>query len=55
MYERALRGYKEALGPIRTSILATVNNLDSLYRLHGKPDEAEQMYKRKLQVHKSVV
>jgi Tfp pilus assembly protein PilF len=54
MYERALRRYKEALGPIHTSTLATVNNLGSLCRVHGKPDEAEQMYKRQLQVNESV-
>jgi hypothetical protein len=54
MYERALLGYKEVLRPIRRSILATVNNLSSLYRLHGKLNEAEQMYKRELQVNKSV-
>jgi hypothetical protein len=55
MYERVLRGYKEALEPIHTLTLATVNNLGNLYRVHGKLDEAEQMYKRKLQVHESVV
>ena len=51
MYERALRGYEEALGPTHTSTLATVNDSCSLYRVHGKLDEAEQMYKRKLEVH----
>jgi hypothetical protein len=35
--------------------MATVNNLGSLNTLHGKLDEAEQMYKRKLQVCKIVV
>ena len=55
MYERALRGYEESLGPTHTSPLATVNNPDSLYKILGKLDRAEQMYKRKLQVHESVV
>jgi hypothetical protein len=55
MYERALRGYEETLGPTHTSPLVTVNNLGSLYKIHGKLDEAELMYKWKLQVHESVV
>jgi tetratricopeptide (TPR) repeat protein len=55
MYERALREYEEVLGPTHTSTLATVDNLGSLYKIHGKLDEAEQMYKRKLEVHESVV
>jgi Tfp pilus assembly protein PilF len=55
MYERALRGYKEALGPIYASTLAIINNLGSLYMVHGKLDEAEQRYKRKLQGHESLV
>ena len=46
MYERTLRGYEEALGPTHVSPLTTVNNLGSLYKILGKLDEAEQMYKR---------
>jgi tetratricopeptide (TPR) repeat protein len=36
MYERALRGYEEALGPTHTSTLNTVNNLGILYADQGK-------------------
>lgn len=36
MYERALRGYEEALGPKHTSTLDTVNNLGLLYADQGK-------------------
>jgi tetratricopeptide (TPR) repeat protein len=48
MYERALRGYEEALGPNHTSTLATVSNLGNLYKNQGKLGEAEQMYERAL-------
>jgi tetratricopeptide (TPR) repeat protein len=48
MYERALRGYEEALGPTHTSTLGTVNNLGLLYANQGKLGEAEQMYERAL-------
>jgi tetratricopeptide (TPR) repeat protein len=48
MYERALRGYEEALGPNHTSTLDTVNNLGVLYKNQGKLGEAEQMYERAL-------
>jgi tetratricopeptide (TPR) repeat protein len=48
MYERALRGYEEALGLTHTSTLDTVNNLGALYRNQGKLGEAEQMYERAL-------
>jgi tetratricopeptide (TPR) repeat protein len=43
MYERALRGKEEALGPTHTSTLDTVNNLGSLYVDQGKLGDAEQM------------
>jgi tetratricopeptide (TPR) repeat protein len=49
MYERALRGKEEALGPTHTSTLDTVNNLGNLYADQGKLDKAEQMYERALQ------
>jgi tetratricopeptide (TPR) repeat protein len=48
MYERALRGKEEALGPTHTSILNTVNNLGTLYYDQGKLGKAEQMYERAL-------
>jgi tetratricopeptide (TPR) repeat protein len=48
MYDRALRGREEALGPTHTSTLMTVNNLGLLYRDQGKLDKAEQMYERAL-------
>ena len=48
MYERALRGYEEALSPKHTSTLDTVNNLGILYSNQGKLDEAEKMYERAL-------
>jgi tetratricopeptide (TPR) repeat protein len=49
MYERALQGYEEALGPNHTSTLGTVGNLGNLYADQGKLAEAEQMYERALQ------
>jgi tetratricopeptide (TPR) repeat protein len=48
MYERALRGKEEALGPTHTSTLQTVNNLGLLYVDQGKLGEAEKMYERAL-------
>jgi tetratricopeptide (TPR) repeat protein len=48
MYERALRGREEALGPNHTLTLNTVNNLGNLYANQGKLGEAEQMYERGL-------
>ncbi|PVH98920.1 TPR-like protein [Periconia macrospinosa] len=48
MYERALQGFEEALGPKHTLTLGTVNNLGNLYADQGKLVEAEQMYERAL-------
>ena len=48
MYERALRGKEEALGPNHSSTLNTVNNLGLLYADQGRLGEAEQMYERAL-------
>jgi tetratricopeptide (TPR) repeat protein len=48
VYERALRGKEEALGPNHSSTLQTVNNLGILYAAQGKLGEAEQMYERAL-------
>ena len=48
MYERALRGKEEALGPTHTSTLNTVNNLGNLYAHQGKLAKAEMMYERAL-------
>ena len=50
MYERALQGYEEALGPSHTSTLDTVNNLGLLYADQGKLAEAEKMYEQALRV-----
>jgi Tfp pilus assembly protein PilF len=49
MYERALQGYEEALGPNHTSTLDTLNNLGVLYEDQGKLGEAEKIYERALQ------
>jgi tetratricopeptide (TPR) repeat protein len=48
MYERALQGYEEALGPNHTSTLDTVNNLGALYAGQGKLAGAKKMYERAL-------
>jgi tetratricopeptide (TPR) repeat protein len=48
MYERALQGYEEALGPTHTSTLDTVNNLGTLYADQGKLDKAEKIFERAL-------
>jgi tetratricopeptide (TPR) repeat protein len=48
MYERALAGYENALGPDHTSTLNTVNNLGRLYSQQGKLAEAEEIYERAL-------
>jgi tetratricopeptide (TPR) repeat protein len=49
MYERALQGCEEALGPKHTSTLETVHNLDNLYVDQGKLVKAEEMYEWALQ------
>ena len=48
MYERAMRGYEEALGVGHSSTLTTVNNLGLLYADQGRLGEAEKMYERAL-------
>ncbi|CAG8885562.1 unnamed protein product [Penicillium egyptiacum] len=48
MYQRALAGYKKALGLDHTSTLNTVTNLGLLYSDQGKLKEAEEMYQRAL-------
>ncbi|KAF4772413.1 hypothetical protein HAV15_002034 [Penicillium sp. str.  len=48
MYQRALAGYENALGPDHTSTLMTVNNLGTLYKDQGKLKETEEMYQRAL-------
>jgi Tfp pilus assembly protein PilF len=48
MYERALQGKEEALGPKHPSILDTVNNLGILYAGQRKLKDAETMYERAL-------
>jgi tetratricopeptide (TPR) repeat protein len=49
MYERALHGFNEVLGPKHTSTLMTVGNLGIVYEALGKLNEAEQEYMRALQ------
>ncbi|KAH8794724.1 hypothetical protein BGZ57DRAFT_1012390 [Hyaloscypha finlandica] len=49
MYDRALQGYEEALGPDHISTLNAVNNLGVLYTNQGKLAKAEEMYIRALQ------
>lgn len=44
MYERALHGFKMALGPNHTFTLNTFNCLGILYRRLDKLGEAEEMY-----------
>ncbi|KMK63757.1 hypothetical protein Y699_09530 [Aspergillus fumigatus Z5] len=48
MYQRALAGFKKALGPDHTFTLSAVNNLGALYLEQGKLKEAEEMYQRAL-------
>ncbi|RYN56964.1 hypothetical protein AA0117_g13226 [Alternaria alternata] len=48
MYERALRGYEEVLGPTNRSTLDTVDSLSSLYFKQDKLGEAEKMFERAL-------
>jgi tetratricopeptide (TPR) repeat protein len=49
MYDRALQGCEEALGPKHTSTLETVHTLGDLYADQGRLAEAEAMYDRALQ------
>ena len=49
MYQRALQGYKKALGAEHILTLDTVGNLGILYADQGKLAEAEKMYQRALQ------
>ncbi|KAI9673080.1 MAG: hypothetical protein M1829_004394 [Trizodia sp. TS-e1964] len=55
MYQRALQGYEEAVGPKHTSTLNTVNNLGTLFSEQGKLSEAEKMYQRALQGYEEAV
>ena len=52
MYQRALQGYKKALGAEHILTLDTVGNLGILYADQGKLAEAEKMYQRTLQGYK---
>ncbi|KAK3947446.1 hypothetical protein QBC32DRAFT_270796 [Pseudoneurospora amorphoporcata] len=49
IYQRALEGYKKALGPDHTSTLNTINNLGNLYSNQGRLKEAETIYQRALE------
>jgi len=49
MYQRALQGEEETLGPEHISTLKTVNSLGNLYTAQGKHAKAEQMCQRALQ------
>jgi tetratricopeptide (TPR) repeat protein len=55
MYERALRGYEEALGPTHVSTLDMVNNLGLLYKNQGRLGEAEHMYTRALRGYEEAI
>jgi hypothetical protein len=48
MYERALAGRQETLGPDHTSTLSTINNLGNIYCYQDKLAEAEQKYDQAL-------
>ncbi|KAJ5778860.1 hypothetical protein N7457_006580 [Penicillium paradoxum] len=48
MYQRALAGYEEILGPKHEFTLNAVHNIGRLYRDQDKPDKAEEMYQRAL-------
>jgi tetratricopeptide (TPR) repeat protein len=48
MFQRALAGYKKALGPDHTFTLDSVLCLGNLYQNQGKLKEAEEMYQRAL-------
>jgi tetratricopeptide (TPR) repeat protein len=48
IFERALAGKENALGPDHTSTLQTVHNLGSLYSEQSKLKKAEEMYERAL-------
>ncbi|KAH7134383.1 hypothetical protein EDB81DRAFT_844943 [Dactylonectria macrodidyma] len=55
MYERALEGTEEVLGPDHTSTLDTVHNLGNLYLDQGKFKRAEEMYERALEGHEKAL
>ncbi|KAJ5810239.1 uncharacterized protein N7503_002457 [Penicillium pulvis] len=48
MFQRALAGYKKALGPDDLSTLKAVNNLGVVYNAQSKLKEAEEMFQRAL-------
>ena len=48
LYERALKGYEEQLGPAHPDTLATVHGLAIVYGVQGRYKEAEQLYERAL-------
>jgi tetratricopeptide (TPR) repeat protein len=48
LYERALKGREEQLGPAHPDTLGTVQNLAIVYHYQGRYKEAEQLYERAL-------
>ncbi|KAJ5898084.1 hypothetical protein N7504_008372 [Penicillium tannophilum] len=48
MYQRALAGYEENLGPDHTATLNTMNSLGILYKHQGNLKGAEEIYQRAL-------
>ncbi|CRG88502.1 Nephrocystin-3 [Talaromyces islandicus] len=48
MFQRALTGYENALGPDHIATLGTINNLGFLYQDQGKLKEAEETYQQAL-------
>ena len=51
LYNRALEGREEKLGPTHPDTLNTVQSLAVVYRNQGRYDEAEQLYNRALEGH----
>jgi tetratricopeptide (TPR) repeat protein len=52
LYNRALEGWEEKLGPRHPDTLNTVNSLAIVYRNQGRYDEAERLYGRALEGYK---
>ena len=48
LFEQALKGWEEQLGPAHPDTLRTIQNLAIVYRYQGRYKEAEQLYERAL-------